>query len=73
MATEQDPAQAQQEQREREQQETLADNAAVAEDAEKKMVDEAENAGVTAFTFDPDASPEKKRQQARAVSRSNRV
>ena len=70
MAAEQeDPAQAQRELQEKEQEETLAHNAAAAEDEQKKMVEEAENAGVTAFTFDPDASPEKKRQQARNVSR----
>ena len=68
MATEQDPVQAQQEQQQREQERTLAQNAATAEDAQKDMVEEAENAGVTAFTFDPDASPEKKRAQARSVS-----
>ena len=68
MATEQDPVQAQREQQKKEQEETLAHNAATAEDAQKDMVEEAENAGVTAFTFDPDASPEKKRQQARSVS-----
>lgn len=38
-----------------------------AEDAEKKLVEESRNAGVTAFTFDPDASPEEKRAQAKAV------
>jgi hypothetical protein len=39
-----------------------------AEDAQKKLVDESRRAGVAAFTFDPDASPEEKAAQARAVS-----
>ncbi|KAI5867087.1 tricalbin [Durotheca rogersii] len=38
-----------------------------ADDAQKKLVEESQNAGVTAFTFDPDASPEEKRAQARAA------
>ena len=38
-----------------------------AEDAEKKLVEESKNAGVAALTFDPDASPEEKRAQAKAV------
>lgn len=38
-----------------------------AEDAERKIVEDSREAGVTAFTFDPDASPEEKRAQARAV------
>lgn len=38
-----------------------------AEDAERKLVEESKNAGVAAFTFDPDASPEEKRRQAKAV------
>lgn len=37
-----------------------------AEDAEKKILDEAKKAGSAAFEFDPDASPEEKRAQARA-------
>lgn len=68
MATEQDPVQAQREQKEREQEKAFAQNAAAVDDAQKDMVEEAENAGVTAFTFDPDASMEEKRAQARAVS-----
>lgn len=36
-----------------------------ADDAQKKMVEESQSAGVTAFTFDPKASPEEKRRQAR--------
>ncbi|RWA08324.1 hypothetical protein EKO27_g6778 [Xylaria grammica] len=37
-----------------------------ADDAQKKLVEESKNAGVAAFTFDPDASPEQKRAQAKA-------
>ena len=37
-------------------------------DAQKKLVEESKNAGVAAFTFDPDASPEEKKRQAAAVS-----
>ncbi|KAI1283289.1 C2 domain-containing protein [Xylaria sp. FL0933] len=37
-----------------------------ADDAQKKLVEESKNAGVAAFTFDPDASPEEKRAQAKA-------
>lgn len=39
-----------------------------ADDAQKKMLEESRAAGVAAFTFDPDASPEQKRAQAREVS-----
>ena len=39
-----------------------------ANDAQKKLVEESKNAGVAAFTFDPDASPEEKKRQAAAVS-----
>lgn len=42
-----------------------------ADDAEKKIVDESNKAGVTAFTFDPDASTEEKKAQARAVCPRN--
>ncbi|KAK6843007.1 C2 domain-containing protein [Apiospora arundinis] len=38
-----------------------------ANDAQRKMVEESKNAGVAAFTFDPDASPEEKRRQAKAA------
>ena len=38
-----------------------------ADDAQKKMVQESSKAGVPAFTFDPNASPEEKAAQARAV------
>lgn len=39
-----------------------------ADAAQKQMVEESKNAGITAFTFDPNATPEQKRAQARAVS-----
>lgn len=38
------------------------------EDAQQKIVTESKKAGVAAFTFDPDATPEQKAAQARAVS-----
>jgi hypothetical protein len=38
-----------------------------AADARKKIVDESQNAGVPVFNFDPNASPEQKKAQARAV------
>lgn len=38
-----------------------------AEDAERKMVKETVNAGHHAYQFDPNASPEEKAAQARAV------
>ncbi|TDZ26421.1 Uncharacterized protein Cob_v001085 [Colletotrichum orbiculare MAFF 240422] len=38
-----------------------------ADDAQKKIVEESQKAGITAFTFDPDASPEEKRRQAAAA------
>ena len=43
-----------------------------AADAEKKIIDESEKAGVAAFEFNPDASPEEKAAQVRAVSSSLR-
>lgn len=36
-------------------------------DAQKKIVEESNNAGIQAFTFDPDATPEQKRAQIKAV------
>ena len=39
-----------------------------AEDAEKLIAEESEKAGVAAFQFDPNASPEDKAAQARSVS-----
>lgn len=38
-----------------------------ADDAQRQMVAESRNAGIPAFTFDPDATPEQKRAQARDV------
>ncbi|KPM40646.1 Uncharacterized protein PYUK71.03c [Neonectria ditissima] len=38
-----------------------------ADDAQKEIVEASKNAGVAAFTFDPDASPEQKRAQAQAA------
>lgn len=38
-----------------------------ADDAQRKIVTESKKAGVAAFTFDPDATPEQKAAQARAV------
>lgn len=43
------------------------ESSVTADDAQKKLVEESKNAGVAAFTFDPDASPEEKRAQAKAV------
>ena len=39
-----------------------------AEDAEKIITEESKKAGLAAFQFDPDATPEEKAAQARAVS-----
>lgn len=38
-----------------------------AADAEKVIMDESKKAGAVALSFDPDASPEEKAAQARAV------
>jgi len=38
-----------------------------ANDAQRKIINESKKAGVAAFTFDPDATPEEKAAQARAV------
>jgi hypothetical protein len=38
-----------------------------AEDAERKLVEEATKAGAQAYQFDPNASPEEKAAQARSV------
>ncbi|KFA74977.1 hypothetical protein S40288_02195 [Stachybotrys chartarum IBT 40288] len=43
------------------------DNQISAEDAEKEIVNLSRNAGIAAFNFDPDATPEQKRAQARAA------
>ncbi|KAI0842960.1 tricalbin [Hypoxylon sp. FL0890] len=37
------------------------------DEAQKKLVEESKNAGVAAFTFNPDASPEEKKAQAKAA------
>ena len=44
------------------------DNKVTAEDAEEIMTDESKKAGVPAFRFNPDASPEEKAAQARSVT-----
>ncbi|PHH68181.1 hypothetical protein CDD82_752 [Ophiocordyceps australis] len=38
-----------------------------ADDAQRELVQQSRNAGVAAFSFDPDASPEQKRSQAQAA------
>lgn len=43
------------------------ESSVTSDDAQRKLVEESKNAGVTAFTFNPDASPEEKRAQAKAV------
>lgn len=43
------------------------ESSVTADDAQKKIVESSRNAGVAAFTFDPDASPEEKKAQAQAV------
>ncbi|KAH9902320.1 tricalbin [Xylariomycetidae sp. FL2044] len=43
------------------------ESSVTAKDAQKKLVEESKNAGVPAFTFDPDASPEEKKAQAKAA------
>ncbi|KAH8645472.1 C2 domain-containing protein [Xylariales sp. PMI_506] len=43
------------------------DSTVTSHDAQKKMVEESKKAGVAAFTFDPDASPEEKKRQARSA------
>lgn len=43
------------------------DSKVTADDAQQKIVEESRRAGVTAFTFNPDASPEEKKAQAQAV------
>ncbi|EFY84701.1 membrane bound C2 domain protein (vp115), putative [Metarhizium acridum CQMa 102] len=47
--------------------EAAEENLVAPEQAEKQMVEEAKNAGIPAFTFDPDATPEQKRAQAQAA------
>lgn len=43
------------------------ESSVTSDDAQKKLVEESKNAGVAAFTFDPDASPAEKRAQAKAA------
>ncbi|KAI0136231.1 C2 domain-containing protein [Xylariales sp. AK1849] len=43
------------------------ESSVTADDAQKKMVEESKKAGVPAFKFDPDASPEEKKRQMRAA------
>ena len=45
-----------------------ANNKITAEDAEGVMADESKKAGVPAFQFDPNATPEEKAAQARSVT-----
>jgi hypothetical protein len=44
------------------------DSSVTSDDAQKKIVEESKNAGVVAYSFNPDASPEEKRRQLRSVS-----
>jgi hypothetical protein len=44
------------------------DSSVTANVAEKEIVHQSKQAGVLAFEFDPDATPEQKAAQARAVS-----
>lgn len=48
-----------------------ANSSVTADAAQKEIVEQSRQAGVAAFTFDPDASPEEKRRQAQAVSRTS--
>lgn len=43
------------------------ESSVTAEDAQKKLLEESKNAGVVAVAFDPDASPEEKKQKASEV------
>ncbi|KAM4054804.1 C2 domain-containing protein [Hirsutella rhossiliensis] len=43
------------------------DSQVTADDARREIVEQSRNAGVAAFSFDPDTSPEQKRAQARAA------
>jgi hypothetical protein len=44
------------------------ESSVTAEDAERVFVEESQKAGATALQFDPDATPEEKAAQAKAVS-----
>lgn len=43
------------------------ESSVTADDAQKKLVEESKNVGVAAYTFDPNASSEEKKRQAREV------
>lgn len=43
------------------------DSSVTANDAQRKIVQESNNAGIQAFSFDPDASLEEKKAQIKAV------
>ncbi|KAF7557854.1 hypothetical protein G7046_g5955 [Stylonectria norvegica] len=43
------------------------ESSVTADDAQRQIVDQSRNAGVTAFTFDPDASVQEKKAQAQAA------
>ena len=45
-----------------------SNNKVTPEDAEAVIADESNKAGIPAFRFDPDASPEEKAAQARSVT-----
>ncbi len=45
-----------------------SNNIVSAENAEQAITEESKKAGVAAYTFDPDASPEDKAAQVRSVS-----
>ena len=45
-----------------------SNNKVTPEDAEAVIADESRKAGIPAFRFDPDASPEEKAAQARSVT-----
>ena len=45
-----------------------SNNKVTPEDAEAVIADESKKAGIPAFRFDPDASPEEKAEQARSVT-----
>jgi hypothetical protein len=48
--------------------EAAEEDIVTSEAAEKEIVKESKDAGIPAFAFDPDATPEQKRAQAQAVS-----
>lgn len=47
-----------------------SDSRVASDAAQKELVEQSKNAGVAAFSFNPDASPEEKRAQAKAVGTS---